>query len=139
MSSFQCEKNSIDASNCISNDFSRLTRSSSNSSNSAAKFGQPICSFVTKPPKVDLSPIEDDVELMPNILPSGPDDSTLAVMKEVAEADPIEESDDADHQQFLETCLDSVDYLDQEDGPSLEECEQVAEAIIVLPLSLIHI
>ena len=146
--SSQHEKNSIEVSNCFSNDFARFTRSSSNSSNSVAKFGPAIhFSSSTNASNADLPPVEDNVEL-PLILLSGPEESTVAVIEESAEAYQIDENSDVAHQKFLDNCLESDSMAEQdvleehsgsnleklmEDSPSIQEVEQIVEAITEEP------
>jgi hypothetical protein len=124
--SSQHEKNSIEASNRFSNDFARLTRSSSNSSNSAAKFGPAIqSSSSTNVSNADLPSVEDNVEL-PVILLSGPEESSVAVMKESAAAYQIDENSDIVYQEFLDNCLESdsrseQDVLEEHSDSDLEK------------------
>ena len=142
------EKNSLEVSNCFSNDFVRLTRSSSNSSNSAAKFGPAIqSSSSTNVSKADLPSVEDNVEL-PVILLSGPEESSVAAMEESTAALQFDENSDVAHQKFLDNCLESDSMAEQEvleehsdsdleelmeDSPSIEEVEQIVEAMTEEP------
>ncbi len=135
----------MDASICFSNDFSRLTRSNNNSSNSAARFGQAFhLSNSSSAPNVVLPPIEDNTEF-PDISSSGLEEFTVVAMKKTAEANVIEENSDAAHLRFLENCLESDAMAEQdvfeenseadlerfmEDSPSLEEVELIVEPTV---------
>ena len=93
---------------------------------------------------MDLPPVEDNTEF-PDISSSGPEESTVVAMGETAEANVIKENSDAAHLRFLENCLESDAMAEQddleenseadlekfmEDSPSLEEVEQIVEAMI---------